>query len=358
MDKRLAVILLLSLAAWAGESPAYKVLPGISHGRLTIFPVVTADYHDTSRFLTLDEGLRSGKVVVTEAGKVQGLQRGRARSRPAQDEVSRLLLINNSDRPLLLLAGEIVTGGNQDRVVAKDRIVPPRGEPVDLSVFCVEPDRWSEKTASFSGLAGQMAPPTVRNEAMAAKSQAKVWEAVKESNDAVTVHAEAVEVRATTSSLAVVADNEKVKRKLSEMSDPIERAYRRVIRDLADRKAVGVVVAVNGRVIWADIFASPQLLQTYWPKLIRSYVSEVIGQPGKGTPADEKDAQAFLGQLQGKQETIETEAAVFRHAEITGNGFRVFTLTSLLPKTGYDVHIAKMADETKVSANQPRPTRR
>jgi len=39
-------------------------------------------------------------------------------------EVNRLVLINNSKHPLLLLAGEIVTGGKQDRVIGKDRIVP------------------------------------------------------------------------------------------------------------------------------------------------------------------------------------------------------------------------------------------
>ena len=41
-------------------------------------------------------------------------------------EVNRLVLINNSDRPLLLLAGEIVTGGKQDRVIGADRLVPPQ----------------------------------------------------------------------------------------------------------------------------------------------------------------------------------------------------------------------------------------
>jgi len=33
--------------------------------------------------------------------------------------VNRLVLVNNSKRPLLLLAGEIVTGGKQDRVIGK-----------------------------------------------------------------------------------------------------------------------------------------------------------------------------------------------------------------------------------------------
>ena len=39
---------------------------------------------------------------------------------------------------------------------------------------------------------------------------------------------------------------------------------------------MGVVVAVNGRLIWADVFASTTLLEKYWPKLVRSYAAEAI----------------------------------------------------------------------------------
>src|SRR6202140_5276324 len=134
----------------AGEvAPAsgYSLLSPIRSGNLTVFPVVASKSFDTVEFLTLDEGLRSGDVVVTEAGQARGLIRHRPRDpaimHPVRDaEVNRLVLVNNSKRPLLLLAGEIVTGGKQDRVIGKDRIVPAESDPVDLSVFCVEPGRW------------------------------------------------------------------------------------------------------------------------------------------------------------------------------------------------------------------------
>ncbi|MGA8865566.1 MAG: DUF6569 family protein, partial [Candidatus Sulfotelmatobacter sp.] len=111
----------------AGEvaaSSGYRVLEPIRHGSLTVFPVVSPKSYPTGEFLTLDEGLRSGEVVVTEYGNVRGLIR--RHTTPAIQEsarVNNLVLINNSKRPLLLLAGEIVTGGKQDRVIGKDRIV-------------------------------------------------------------------------------------------------------------------------------------------------------------------------------------------------------------------------------------------
>src|ERR1019366_4737270 len=97
----------------AGETgPGYKVLAPISQGNLTIFPVVSDRSHDTRNFLTLDEGLRSGEVVVSEVGSVQPLIRGSRRVIPQGGaEVNRLVLVNNSEHPLILLAGEIVTGG-------------------------------------------------------------------------------------------------------------------------------------------------------------------------------------------------------------------------------------------------------
>src|SRR4029077_3454065 len=164
----------------AGEvTPAsgYSLLSPIRSGNLTVFPVVASKSYDTVEFLTLDEGLRSGDVVVTEAGQARGLIRHRPRDpvvvHPMRDaEVNRLVLVNNSKRPLLLLAGEIVTGGKQDRVIGKDRIVPSESDPVDLSVFCVEPGRWvaaAGKTEFGVGgaVGGIFAAPAVRGSAMA-----------------------------------------------------------------------------------------------------------------------------------------------------------------------------------------------
>src|SRR5947209_19748576 len=65
----------------AGEQPSisgYKVLEPIRHGSLTVFPIVVPKSYSTGEFMTLDEGLRSGEVVVTEYGNVRGLVRSNA----------------------------------------------------------------------------------------------------------------------------------------------------------------------------------------------------------------------------------------------------------------------------------------
>jgi hypothetical protein len=355
--------------AHAGEvmpNPEHKVLDPIRHGNLTVFPVVAAKSYPTNEFLTLDEGLRSGEVIVTESGSVQGLIRRHSNSGIRHDgaQVNRLVLVNNSKRPLLLLAGEVVSGGKQDRVIGKDRIVPAESDPVDLSVFCVEPGRWvatsehfGASEALYGGVANDaklpapmaiMVQPSVRAKAMGDKNQQAVWDAVNAQKTQVATRlpmAPPVQAEvAGTSSYARVMENSEVRKQVDAVAKPIEQNYQSLIRQLRDRNAVGVVVAVNGRVIWADIFASSDLLAKYWPKLVRSYASEAVVTRAKDVEVSVHRAQEFLADMEGRRETIENEPGVYRHTEVSGDGFKAFALTSLLPKTGFDVHVAKMAE--------------
>ena len=334
-----------------GEVPltsGYKVLSPIRHGNLTVFPVAAAASHNTQAFLTLDEGLRSGEVIVTEAGNVQPLMRRRTTPiNHDRAQVNQLVLVNNSKRPLILLAGEIVTGGKQDRVIGKDRLVPAESDPIDLGVFCVEPGRWVATSAKFGSLGTAMAQPAVRARAMADKDQAKVWSEVRnaQAGAASRVPAPAASEIARTTSYAGVMQNEEVKQQVDSIAEPIQRNYQSLIQQLRERNAVGVVVAVNGEIIWADIFASTALLEKYWPKLVRSYAAEAfVVTKAKGRETDVKSAQEFLDSMEGRRETVESEPGLYRHTEITGDGFKAFELTALLPKTGFDLHLAKMAE--------------
>lgn len=347
----LLVLALFPALLLAGNpSTKYTVLPPISGENLTIYPVASSVSHNTSSFMTLDEGIRNGSVVVTESGQATGLVRrpGHHPRRSPGGEVNRLVLLNNSDRPLLLLAGEIVTGGKQDRVIGSDRIVPPNSDPVDLSVFCVEPGRWVARSEKFAYMGSQMAQPSIRMPAMNEKSQTEVWDNVrKSSRNAALAAPSAAPAIAETTSYAGVMENKQVRDKLETVAAPIDRDYTKLIRELKQQNAVGVVVAVNGEIVWADLFASTELLADYWPKLIRSYAAEAVtGAPRKGV-ASQHSAQDFVDSLAGNREIVETEPGVYRRAEITGDGYKVFSLTSLLPKTDFTVHLAKMSDDSK-----------
>jgi len=367
----LAFLLSTAIAGVSG-GPAHEtlhVLAPITHGNLTIFPIVGGVDYDTSRFLTLDEGVRASTVIVTEQGAVQGLlRRGQPMHRGSGAAVNQLVLINNSDRPLLLLAGEIVTGGKQDRVIGADRLVPPNSDPIDLSVFCVEPGRWVGRTDQFGSMKSQMAQPSVRVPAMAAKDQHQVWNQVAEARKAVIASSEAVEV--TSGVPLVTADNGDLATNIggntpnggndltshrtssyaATMAAPKVQAtidnavgnYESIREKLKKEGAKGVVVAINGKLVWVDLFASNDLLMRYWQKLVRSYAAESLTSAGEKGQVDQKSAQEFLSRMSGSREVVETEAGIYRRAEITGDDYKVFSITALMPKTDFDVHVAKM----------------
>ena len=353
------------------QSASYRVLAPIESGNLMLFPVVQTGKEPGSTFLTLDEGLKTGEVEVTEAGRVRGLVRPRPAQnhspnggipRPAPeyrgDQVNTLVLVNNSTKPLLLLAGEIVTGGKQDRVIAKDRIVPAGNDPIDLGVFCIEPGRWTEDTANFRASAKAstqsiMVQPMVREKAMVAKDQHEVWDSVHgaiggaltapaPASSTATVQVTTDAATLGTTSYARAMQNSSVSAKVDEASAPVSKSREQILSKLRQEHAVGVVVAIRGEIVWADIFSDSDLLARYWTKLVRSYAAESLLDGRNHANPSIADAQHFLDAPNGGTETSIGDVGVYRYLELRSGGTETFVLESLLPGTGYDVHLSKL----------------
>src|SRR5271154_431457 len=156
----------------------WRLLEPVSYENLTVFPVVSAVNHDTGDLMTLEEGLANGEVAVREQGADTMIRSRAGGTTPASGgaSVNQLVLVNNSKRALLLLAGELVSGGKQDRIIAKDRIVPVGSQPLPLKVFCVEHGRWSQG-ADFA-TSDTIVHPSVREQAAVGQSQSSVWASV------------------------------------------------------------------------------------------------------------------------------------------------------------------------------------
>jgi len=55
---------------------SYRVLNPIESGSVTLYPIIRTHVEEKAahwHYLTLDQGLKSGDVVITEAGKARGL---------------------------------------------------------------------------------------------------------------------------------------------------------------------------------------------------------------------------------------------------------------------------------------------
>jgi hypothetical protein len=91
------------------------------------------------------------------------------------------------------------------------------------------------------------------------------------------------------------------------------------------------VVAYGGEVAWSDIFASAELFEQYWGKLLRSYAVEAVARPALREIAAKGDAQEFLQQLNGREKT-ESEPGVYRWREISVGKLSQIELDALEPK--------------------------
>jgi len=323
----------------------WRLLDPVSYENLTVFPVVASSGFDTSAFLTLEDGLASGEVTVREQSN-EALYRNRDGARPAVQSyggpsVNQLVLVNHSKRPLLLLAGELVSGGKQDRIIAKDRIVAPFGDPLPLDVFCVEHGRWSSGS-QFTD-AKTIVHPSVREQAAVKQEQSRVWAAVAGGSTAVTVEAapppavsadtiaETVHREAPTYSYNKIYGSRQVNNSVEALVNEIQRRFRKETTGLKGERVVGVVVAYGKEVAWSDIFASDTLFDSYWNKLLRSYAVEAVARPTVKERPSLGDAQEFLRRLHGREQT-ESEPGVYRWREIEEDGLSQIELDALEPQ--------------------------
>jgi hypothetical protein len=331
----------------------WRILDPVTYENIAIFPVVSGSSQDTSTFLTLEEGLATGEVIVSERGAA-GMVRNRGAVRPTAApqydggaSVNQLVLINRSKRPLLLLAGELVSGGKQDRIIGKDRIVPVGAEPLPLDVFCVEYGRWTGSSSQFTA-AKTIVHPSVREQAAVDQKQTDVWAAVaggstatarsslasrapapRISSDAL---ADAISSEAPTQSYRKIYESSRVGGSVDSFVDQVQRRFARATSGLKGERVVGVVVAYGGEAAWSDIFASGDLFHQYWSKLLRSYAVEALARPTLRETASADDAREFLRRPNGR-EVQETETGVYRWREITEGHLALIELDALQPKT-------------------------
>ena len=131
--KYLAILLVLvvpqrgSAQADSVGPDGYRLSEPVSHGNLAIYFI-----HGASRGgpvpLTLEEALQHKTIVVRETG-----------------QVNELSTENTGDRDIFIQAGDIVKGGQQDRVLSVSRILPSHSGAIPISSFCVEAGRWSAR---------------------------------------------------------------------------------------------------------------------------------------------------------------------------------------------------------------------
>lgn len=304
----------------------FVVAEPVGHLNLAIFPIVSAIPVEHDRFVTLDEGFKAGTVQVFEVGAEprQSRETGQAGAHGDQSaaveeqgsaDVNQLMVLNSAKKPLYIMPGEIIYGGQQDRAIQDEAIIQPGEKAVAVKVFCVEQGRWASRSdEEMAGAierlgtsAGQALDAASRrrlvNEAKLGKfvapagslnksgrlavqvsrNQGEVWDKVHQANTTSGVASDS-------SAFTANYTDSKVLKQLDAFTQVIQAPV------ASQKQAVGAVVVINGRVEEMDVFESTPLFLKQWPKLLRSYALDAVlsGKADAAKICSTKEAIRFM----------------------------------------------------------------
>ncbi|HEU0173805.1 MAG TPA: DUF6569 family protein [Blastocatellia bacterium] len=325
----------------------YAVSGPYTHKNLTIFLLHGSGQSQGRTPLTLQEAMKRKLVVVRETG-----------------DVNRLTIQNRSNQDVFVQAGDIVKGGQQDRALALDLIVPPKSGKIPIDAFCVEHGRWSrrggEAVTAFSASNNALASKDLKIAAKAKASQGDVWANVSKAQEKLAMNMTitssilavrpsatpapgrarrgggpaaaggggsfragggpttgsgsntggadlaSVTDRASPSSLQLTLENKLVK----DTANDYVKNLSSIVN--GKRDVIGFVFVINGQINSADVYSSNALFAKLWPKMLEASAIEAIAELKSGEkfqPVEGSAVKTFLRESQtGKTETKKVTA--------------------------------------------------
>ena len=283
-------------------------------GQLTIW-IFDAPSPISRPYLTLGEALEEGRAIIHE------------------NNSQSLWIENTSDTDLFLQSADLIKGGQQDRMIAFDRIVPAHSTSPNLNVYCIEhgrsTKRGTEPLETFSSsmwraplahsrivalhaltenlltphVGGLTAPDSnelnLLNSLGPEPQPFNYIDAAQESiwNDVSNVQSEltsalkdSVTKNASPTSLELALESPAVE----DWNESSESKLVRLIKN--DPNAVGFAYAINGKMIAADAYGSHTLFERMWPKLAKAALAEaLIGRAAEvHSELSTNDVQEFI----------------------------------------------------------------
>lgn len=245
------------LTLQSGSNPEWQ------YKNLRLYPIIAeakVENPTVKNLMTLSEAMKAPGFRVLERKQF---------GRSSEQWYHGLTVQNKTQDTVLLMAGDVVTGGNQDRVMAYHNIVLP-GTVKNVEVFCVEAGRshYYDESASpaeksvgaFKGYYN-VASPQVRHAVQTSGNQDEVWAAV----------AKVTRANGAESSTKTYAALENATEQKS-----VRDAYLNFFEGkiTSDPKIVGVVAVCSDRVLGVDIFGDSDLFRRQFPALLHGYVAE------------------------------------------------------------------------------------
>jgi hypothetical protein len=247
------------------------LLAPIQVDSLTLTPIIATGPTEAAGdpLLVLDEAMAARQVTIKEI---------------SDGTVNSLTFVNKAPQPVFLLAGEVIIGGKQDRIIGRNTVIPANTTQ-EVPVYCVEHGRWTVQSNEFAS-ARALAHGRLRGQASYAAQQ-DVWN----------------EVAAKNVARKTVTPSDTYRKVAQQQSDGtlagMEKQVNAALAKLApaDRsRMVGYAVALNGSVATVDVFGSATLFKKLETKLVRSYLTEAVDVRARADlkPPTTADVKAFM----------------------------------------------------------------
>jgi hypothetical protein len=240
----------------------------ITRAGISLFPIHLPRVGDHDPTAMIDD--RTDGVVITEQ---------------ASAAVPSILVTNRGERPVLLVEGETITGGQQNRTLNVSVLVPA-ASTITVPVSCVEAGRWSGERAFARGRTfasrrvRRVKTASVRNTVQHGNAkysdQGAVWS---------TIDAELSRVHKHNPTASLLASEA-----LLEDDSVLREATTELIARGPLPGQCGVVVSHGSRIVAVEVFATPGLLRSNWEPLVRAIMLdtpvELRGRPSASRALD------------------------------------------------------------------------
>lgn len=209
--------------------------------------------------ISFSDALKQHKIVIKENSADGGA------------DVSTLFVKNKSKDNVLLMSGEMIQGGKQDRAIGKTTIIPAGRNKNYVPVFCIEKGRWDDKAKRFRH-AGT-ADVGVRKQIDETQRQNKIWKQID--NEL----AEKNKKNQTAAYLSAYND--------STFDDTSYLHFFINKMRESDSSYAGFIAITGDRIINSEIFSGTDLCLAAYIEMIKSYVHSL--QPSDGAPSKTHD---------------------------------------------------------------------
>jgi hypothetical protein len=224
---------------------------------LGAIPIFTKEVPEIPVLESLEKALEKGAARITETSTA--------------GEVPFLLLENTGDCPIIILDGEEVVGGKQNRII-NTTLVILANSTVKIPVSCIQAGRWHHERADFESAgsvfrarsrAAQMATVTanVRDSGSFRSDQGAVWNEVSASLEELGVQSSTSDFR---------EGREKVGNRLEEFVEAIRPI----------KNQIGSIFISAQGILGLEMLGTPGLFSQVCDKVTRSFAFEVLSARG------------------------------------------------------------------------------